>query len=58
MRQSPAGPLLLDFQCTIVPRIVVVTEDAFDGDRLRDVFAGELLDDLLRRFERLITSVR
>ena len=52
-----AGPLLLDFQCTIVPRIVVVTEDAFDGDRLRDTFAGELLDDMLARFEKLAAAM-
>jgi NAD(P)H-dependent FMN reductase len=49
-----ANSLLLDFQCTIVPRIVVVTEDAFDGDELIDLTASSLLDDMLARYAKLI----
>ena len=41
-----ANSLMLDFRCTIIPRFVYATGDAFDADELKDKKVAERIKEL------------
>jgi len=53
-----ANSLMLDFQCLIVPRVVVVPEDAFSDETLSDAESIGFLHDLVDRFAALTAALR
>ena len=50
---SLANSLMLDFRCLIIPRFVYATNDAFNGDALRDEKVGARVNEVADTLARL-----
>ena len=53
-----ANSLMLDFRCTIIPRFVYATGDAFDGDELKDKKVAERIKELAGELVRYGQALR
>jgi NAD(P)H-dependent FMN reductase len=53
-----ANSLMLDFRCTILPRFVYSTGDAFDGDELKDKKIAERIKELAGELVRYGQALR
>jgi|ERR1043166_5743054 len=55
---SFANSLMLDFRCTIIPRFVYATGDAFSGDELKDKKVAERIKELAGELVRYGEALR
>lgn len=53
-----ANSLMLDFRCTIVPRFVYATGDAFDGGTITDPTITKRIDELAVEIIRYVKGLR
>jgi len=53
-----ANSLMLDFRCTIIPRFVYATGDAFDGDELKDKKVEKRIEELAAEAIRFGQALR
>jgi FMN reductase len=53
-----ANSLMLDFRCTILPRFVYATSDAFDGDVLKDKKIAQRIEELAAELIRFGQALR
>lgn len=53
-----ANSLMLDFRCTIIPRFVYATGNAFDGDALKDKKVAERIEELAAEVIRFGQALR
>ncbi len=53
-----ANSLMLDFRCTIIPRFVYATGDAFSGDELKDTKVAERIKELAGELVRYGQALR
>jgi NAD(P)H-dependent FMN reductase len=53
-----ANSLMLDFRCTIIPRFVYATGDAFSGDELKDKKVAERIKELAGEVVRYGQALR
>jgi FMN reductase len=53
-----ANSLMLDFRCTIIPRFVYTTGDAFSGEELKDKKVAERVKDLAGELVRYGQALR
>jgi FMN reductase len=55
---SFANSLMLDFRCTVIPRFVYATGDAFDGDKLKDKKVTQRIEELAAELVRFGQALR
>ncbi|HEV2839943.1 MAG TPA: NAD(P)H-dependent oxidoreductase [Chthoniobacterales bacterium] len=53
-----ANSLMLDFRCTIIPRFVYATGNAFDGEALKDKKVAERIEELAVEVVRFGQALR
>jgi NAD(P)H-dependent FMN reductase len=53
-----ANSLMLDFRCTILPRFVYATGNAFDGDELKDKKVAQRIEELATELVRYGKALR
>jgi FMN reductase len=53
-----ANSLMLDFRCTIIPRFVYATGNAFEGDALKDKKVAERIEELAAEMIRFGQALR
>lgn len=53
-----ANSLMLDFRCTIVPRFVYATGDAFEDDKLIDEKVAQRIEELAQELIRFVRGLR